>query len=71
MKYVYIGMLLRNPYYLLYDIGFVFSFTALYGLVFFSQKRSVEIKKKIRTGSVGGSVIELQNAHGMSIYFLV
>lgn len=47
MAYVYLGMILRNPFYLLYDLGFIFSFTALAGLVFFAERRAGSIKKKM------------------------
>lgn len=46
MRYVYIWMLVRNPYYLLYDLGFVFSFSALAGLVYFAERRKVTQTKK-------------------------
>lgn len=33
MAYAWIGMLCRNPYYLVYDLGFLLSFAALAGIV--------------------------------------
>lgn len=47
IRYVYVAMLLRNPYYLLYDLGFVFSFSALIGLVYFGKRWSYALQKKL------------------------
>lgn len=52
IQIVYIGMLLRNPYYLLYDLGFIFSFSALVGLVFFTSRRGASTTKKKKLSSV-------------------
>lgn len=46
------AMILRNPYLLLYDLGFIFSFSALAGLVYFSQRRQLKVTKKIFHTSV-------------------
>ena len=35
LSIAFIGMLLYNPYYLVYDVGFLFSFSAIIGLVYF------------------------------------
>jgi ComEC/Rec2-related protein len=36
LAYTYIGMLLYNPYFLVYDVGFLLSFSAVIGIVFLS-----------------------------------
>jgi len=35
LSLAFIGMLLYNPYYLVYDVGFLFSFSAIIGLIYF------------------------------------
>ena len=37
MSYAWIVMLFRNPYVLLYDMGFLLSFSALIGIILFQK----------------------------------
>ena len=46
LGYVYVGMLIWNPYLLVYDIGFIFSFTATASLIYFSKVASFYTSKK-------------------------
>jgi predicted membrane metal-binding protein len=34
----FIAMLMINPYYLVYDVGFLMSFGAVIGIILFNQK---------------------------------
>jgi len=33
----FVGMLIYNPYYLVYDVGFLFSFSAIIGIIYFGK----------------------------------
>ncbi|MBP6910055.1 ComEC/Rec2 family competence protein [Patescibacteria group bacterium] len=55
-------MLVRNPYYLLYDLGFIFSFSAVIGLVYFSERWKITSVKKVRQGSVRKSIVGLMKS---------
>lgn len=55
LSFAFIGMLLYNPYYLVYDVGFLFSFSAIIGLIYFwkierksNQKTSSKFLQKIK-----------------------
>jgi len=37
LSFAFLGMLIVNPYYLAYDVGFLFSFSAIIGLIYFSK----------------------------------
>jgi predicted membrane metal-binding protein len=39
LSMAFITMLIINPYYLVYDVGFLMSFTAVIGIVYISQKK--------------------------------
>ena len=41
----FVGMLLYNPYYLVYDVGFLFSFSAIIGLIYFWKIERASRKK--------------------------
>ena len=49
LKYAFILMLIYNPFFFVYDLGFLLSFGAIIGIVIFSQGReSLMIKHKQR-----------------------
>jgi competence protein ComEC len=52
MAIAFVLMLLVNPYFLAYDVGFLLSFSAIIGILFFSnfmEKYSIKIDKKEQT----------------------
>lgn len=46
MSFAFVLMLLLNPYFLVYDVGFIFSFSAIIGLVYFNQARTSNKEKE-------------------------
>jgi len=62
----FVGMLMYNPYYLVYDVGFLFSFSAIIGLIYFNNsqlsKNSELSKTENQTHSVD-SVNQVDQVH--------
>jgi predicted membrane metal-binding protein len=43
-------MLIVNPYFLVYDVGFLLSYSALIGLIYFSDEVSQDFKSSTASG---------------------
>ena len=62
LSIAFIAMLIINPYYLVYDVGFLMSFAAVIGIIFISKNNSWKLKVAGRKSSSGKGVTKIPAA---------